>query len=81
VESYNPAIADIDDAGVETGSDENSRSFAGELFEEGFAGFVAAVFRPLGFEHSPLNFVRFALELLDCVPDLLVCEIALLSFH
>ena len=51
------------------------------MFEEWFARFVAAVLRPLRFEHSPLNLIRFALELLDRVPDFLIGEIGLLSFH
>jgi hypothetical protein len=77
VEGYNPSVADIDYTSVEPRSDKNSWPFAGELFEEWFAGFVAAMLRPLRFEHSPLNLVRLALELLDRVPDFLVCEIGL----
>ena len=79
MKGYNPAVADVDNAGVETRSDYDSWSFAGELFEERFAGFVAAVFGPLRFEHRPLDLVRFALELLDRVSDLLICEIGLLN--
>ena len=51
------------------------------MFEEWFARFVAAVLGPLRFEHSPLNRIRLALELLDGVPDLLIGEIGLLNFH
>ena len=81
MEGYDPAVADVDDAGVEAGSDENSGPFAGELFEEWFARFVAAVLGPLRFEHSPFNRIRLALELFDGVPDLLIGEIGPRNFH
>jgi hypothetical protein len=51
------------------------------LFEEWFAGFVAAMLRPLRFEHSPLNLVRLALKLFDRIPDFLVCEIGLPNLY
>jgi hypothetical protein len=51
------------------------------LFEERFAGFVAAMLRPLCLEHSPLDLVRLALERLDRISDLLVGEIGLLNLN
>src|SRR5712691_3669530 len=79
MKGYNPAVADVDNAGVETRSDNDSWSFARQLFEKRFARFVAAVFRPLYFEHRPLDLVRFALKLLDRVSNLLISEIGLLN--
>ena len=81
MEGHDPTVADVDDPGVETGSDENSGSLAGKLFEEWFAGFVAAVLGPLRFEHRPFNLVRLALKLLHSVPDLLIGEIGFRNFH
>ena len=51
------------------------------MFEEWFAGFVAAVLGPLCFEHRPFNLVRLAPELLHGVPDLLIGEIGFRNFH